>query len=215
MSDKILDITDKFKKCKEFSSIPKLYEANKEDMYILNKSLEKNPELTSFIQTHTDLYLKVFTIICFNAFEKRITTILPLILSGEINNSENIEIKSDFNEKDYMSSFLKKNSFQMKFHTLFDWNAGNVNKLLGMFEKDVKDEIREGIRKSDEIKEGEKSFISIGVSRNKLVHNGIYEEKTHFIDLEYVYSEYNKALTFVTFLLNKINEILHRSNIES
>lgn len=210
MNNKILDITDKIKACKEFENVSRLYESNKKDMELLRKSLTTNPDLMSFVQTNTELYIKIFTIICANAFEKIVPVILPLILSGEINKIEKIETISDYKEIYYMSSFLKKNSFKTRFHTLFDWDVdGNVNKLLGMFGKGFKKRLRKEIDEKEDMCDGEKAFILIGTLRNKLAHEGIYEEKLYHDSLKKIYEKYQSALNFISFLFNRINQVLH------
>ena len=215
MSNENLDLNIKFKDCKEFSAISRLYNNNREDSIVLSELLSTNPELMSFTQTNKDLYTKVFMIMCSNAFEKRITAIFPLILSGEINNIKSEKIDSDLEVKESMSSFLKRNSFNDKFHTLFEWKQknnkqNNINKMLSMFGDDLKKQIRDEIQKSDKLIEGEKRFIIIGRHRNLLVHKGIYDESLPTnMDLDYIYESYNLALEFMAFVFDMINKIIN------
>ena len=149
---------------------------------------------------------------CSNAFEKRVTKVLPFILSGEIELIDNKEINFEYSEIEHMTFFFKKNSFDRKFHTLFDWDSSklNVNKFLDMFGKDFRVKIRGVIDKDQSMIDGEKAFMVLGRNRNLLVHNGIYEQNLPTeMDLDIIYKSYVSALDFCSKLFSIIYTMIN------
>lgn len=203
-------IKDNFPKCKEFNAIKRIYEDNKKDSFLLDSVLMNNPELLSFKNNNNIIYNKIFLIMCANAFEKRITKILPSLLSGEIKgNAVNQGIFETTSEK-IITLFFKKTAFNKGFHTLFEWEAdknkqNNSNKFLALFGEGYKGIFRKKIDENPTVREGEKSFIILGRYRNLLVHNGIYEQNLPSeMDLGLIYTHFNRAIDFCCFLFEEV-----------
>lgn len=206
-------VSEIFKRCKEFNTIDEMYKNYCEDEKLIDSIQLDNVEIASFYQDHKRLFTKSFIIMCSNAFEKRMTEFLPKLLSGELKDKINSDIDFEQStELNFMTIFFERMVFKRGYHTLFEWdneNNPNANKFILNFGKEFKQQFRDEIdnEENSEYKNGEKLFILIGELRNKLVHVGLYDyELNPDKSVHDYYKEYNEALKFCCFLLEKINE---------
>ncbi|WPA93706.1 hypothetical protein QS795_008090 [Providencia zhijiangensis] len=206
-------ISDIFKDCREFHTIDSMYNDYCEDEKLIETIQRDNVEIVSFYQSHKRLFTKSFVIMCSNAFEKRMTQFLPKLLSGELRSS--IESDSDSiqsGNSNFMTIFFEKMVFKRGYHTLFEWDNErnpNANKFVSNFGKEFRNQFRSEIdsEENSSYKNGERLFILIGELRNQLVHIGLYDyELDPNKSIHDYYKEYNEALKFCCFLLEKINE---------
>lgn len=78
-------------------------------------------------------------------------------------------------------SFLKNKAIERQYHTYFDWEGNNVNKFLGLFGQDFKEQISNKIKNDSNREKQAKAFLTIGLERNKMVHENFMDynlEKT-------------------------------------
>ena len=96
-------------------------------------------------------------------------------------------------------SFVHKKALDRQFHTLFDFDANNVNHFLNFFGKEFKEKVQGEIRGNPSLDKGIKSFLYICGTRNEAIHDnfGLYMiDKTS----EDIFVEYKNGLIFIELL---------------
>lgn len=179
-----------FKESSEFKDVETMFSNYMEDRSLLNSLLINNVELTSFYSGYNDIFIKTFTVACGNAFEKKLTKEIPLLLSRE---------------NPLGLNFLKNQALDRKFHTLFQWDKKNANKFFSLFGNDFKEYIEGKIKVNEVFKSYERDFLELGNLRNLIVHEGIYSY-TLVRNIESIYMLFKNSLSFVVFICETLCE---------
>lgn len=161
-----------------------------EEFRVLIKYLEENNEISLKNEADNN-FKKVLILTIASYFETKIIEILLSFISKKSNNDEIIV------------SLIKNKALNRQYHTFFDWNGSNANQFFSLLGEDFKKEATWDVKNDSIIGEGIKAFIEAGRLRNELVHRnfGIYTiDKTANEVLEL----YNKALSFINFLSQKL-----------
>lgn len=103
-----------------------------------------------------------------------------------------------------VKAFMQK-SIERKYFTYFDWNNpnGNANNFFSLFGEDFKNKACADVKARQDLKEGIKSFIELGYTRNSLVHKKPDEVSLTKTALEY-YELYKKALVFIDYVQQEL-----------
>lgn len=162
------------------------YESQKE----IYEFLMSNGEVTH-ASNHSTQSRKALLLSCASYFEMKIVDII-----------NDIMCVSDcvLREK-----FIYSQALNRRYHSLFKWDANNANAFFSLFGSDFKNFMTEKVKHDDLLKESVKSFLLIGDLRNQLVHNNYTSYSLQLTDDE-VYSNYEKALTFVNSLKDCFQE---------
>ena len=102
-------------------------------------------------------------------------------------------------------AFIRNKGLERQYHTLFSWNASNANSFFGLFGGDFRDFMTEQVNNNPNLKDSIKAFLSLGETRNQLVHGNFALfplEKT----AEQIYELYKQADLFVELLPGKLRE---------
>ena len=157
----------------------------KEQSYVLEAiDIKKN---TTIYTNYDSLSAKVLVLAAVSQFEVRITRAIQEYCSQYTDSDERI------------TNLIRSKAIERQFHTYFDWKGRNANKFFGMFGSKFKEECERLIEENDNLKNGVKAFLSLGLDRNKLVHKDLLLEsfdKTR----EEVMETYREARVFVNFV---------------
>jgi hypothetical protein len=92
--------------------------------------------------------------------------------------------------------FVRNKALERQYHTLFNWDAKNVNTFWRLFGDEFKKYAEERVNGDAELAEGAAAFIRIGSWRNSLVHTNYASFNLDSTAAE-IYESYKKALVFV------------------
>lgn len=110
--------------------------------------------------------------------------------------------KTDKGSLGHRGEFVKRQALDSKYHTLFDWRANNANRFLKLFGDEWSDSAKNELANDGSLEQSVRDFISIGNTRNILVHNdfGVIQ----FDDtLDDILRKYKSAQAFVTWIATK------------
>ena len=188
-----------FRNCSEFQAIHDMYESHIADNKILGALLSDYVDLASFYNNYNCLFTKAFTVACGNAFERKLTSQIPSILSSD---------------NPLALNFLQKQALDRKYHTLFDWDQKNANKFFGLFGTDFKQFVQKLIECDEQIKQQQKDFLELGKLRNLIVHKGI-EAYSLTSDLDTIKMKFDNSLEFAIFFCNAFCNFFNHQNQKS
>lgn len=69
-----------------------------------------------------------------------------------------------------LGPFLENQAFDRRFHTMFSWNANNVNTFWSLFGADFKDYAVARVKTSTALADAASAFLELGRLRNQLAH---------------------------------------------
>lgn len=147
----------------------------------------------SFSQTVEAFLSKTLLLSVASFFESRITTAIA-DYAGRVSNADEALI-----------SLVRIKAIERQYHSYFQWREGNrsVAPFFGMFGSALKDSAKQEL-KGEELQRAAEAFLELGDLRNLLVHGNFANyplEKT----ADEIYNLYGAALTFVTYIENKLN----------
>lgn len=102
--------------------------------------------------------------------------------------------------------FVYKKALARQYHTLFDWESNNVNKLIGFFGDEYRTEFLKAMRATDGMDECSEAFVELGALRNRLVHMN-YATFTVDKTAKEIYELFEKAKRFAEFLASRFDAI--------
>lgn len=188
-----------FRECGEFQAINEMYSSHLADNKILGSLLSDYVDLASFYNSYNSLFTKAFTVACGNAFERKLTSQIPTILSSD---------------NQLALNFLQKQALDRKYHTLFDWDQKNANKFFGLFGNDFKSFVNDLIQNDDQVKQQQKDFLELGKLRNLIVHKGI-DAYSLTSDLDTIKLKFDNSLEFAVFFCNAFCQFFSHQNQRS
>lgn len=157
-------------------------------------------ELIEFCQTNNqvsfamyinDIYRKTLILSSTSFFEFIITKAIHDFASKV--SQQNTEIVA----------FIDNKAIKRQYHTFFDWDGRNANKFWGLFGDDFKVKARSRIKEQN-LNEAEIAFISLGQTRNQLVHQNFVEVQINDT-FEEIYNKYIKACDFVEMVVQLLD----------
>lgn len=163
---------------------------------VIDGLLQRQAALTSFLREHNELSLalesefafkKLFVMSCGSFFEERIVNGLALFASSADSR---------------LANFVKKKALERQFHTLFDWDAKNVNKFLSLFGDVFKTTTSQAIDSDAGARAGMQAFLELCRLRNVVAHSNLASisvEKT----VDELQVLYRSAWSFVRDLINR------------
>jgi len=132
-------------------------------------------------------FAKVLVLACASYFEDRIISAISLYCNSALNGNEKI------------INLLRVKAFDRQYHSLFAWKENNANRFFSHFGEDISKKHKNDMSKNNEIKQGERMFMTIGQMRNVLVHSNFAVAsitETH----EEIYEMFNRAIKFVEYI---------------
>ena len=108
--------------------------------------------------------------------------------------------------KGHVITFIIQNkAISRQYHTWFDWNAQNVNKFLRLFGEEFQQYATHAISQDRSLEKATRDFISLGESRNRLVHRD-FANFTLNQTSEDLYGSYRSAIKFIRWFPKVIRE---------
>jgi len=173
-----------------------------EDTTFIDTLFREQKELVAFLQQQGELSFsvsveallsKTLLLSVASFFESRITTAIA-DYAGRVSNAD-----------EALTSLVRIKAIEQQYHSYFQWREGNrtVIPFFGMFGSALKDSAKQDL-KGEDLRQATDAFLELGDLRNLLVHENFASyplEKT----ADEIYRLYGGALTFVTYIENKLN----------
>ncbi len=168
------------------------------DARAIDALIERHEEISAFFEEQKEITLRDYTdsefrktlvVSTASFFEQKITEAVGRLAAST--NSATIE------------NLIHEKAITRQYHTYFHWKGKNANQFLRLFGNDFKEEVAKEIKSDVSLKEGCESFLWLGQERNKLVH-GNFSSAPVDNTLKEIEGFYRKALTFVNFLIGRI-----------
>jgi len=99
--------------------------------------------------------------------------------------------------------FIEKQGLERKYHSLFNWDSNNANKLFSLFGKPARDKLVDG---SKALEQALECFLFVNRARNDLVHEN-FAGATIDLTFEEAWAKYERALTFVDWFSDQLDAI--------
>lgn len=153
-------------------------------------SISKNGSASDLVAFES-IAAKSFILAAASYFEKAVCDLL-------VKHAENMSKSTT------LVSFLDKQALNRKYHTLFNWEAANINKFLRLFGNDFFEFMGPKLAE-DKIRTAAKEFLFLGQTRNELVHNN-FSEYSLQITTEDIKGKFDTALPLMAFLAQSLEE---------
>ena len=108
-------------------------------------------------------------------------------------------------ESKMLEEFIQKKILDRQYHTLFSWDAANVNSFFVLFGQDFKKFMIEKVRENEDLEKSIKDFLFLGKTRNELVHRNYALFKID-MTVDEIYIKFESALKFVDSLVSFCEE---------
>lgn len=104
-------------------------------------------------------FKKLLVMACGSFFEEQLTGVLEAFAgrSGEAR----------------LAAFVRNKALKRQYHSLFKWDAANVNGFLGLFGEVFAKKVTKELADSEELTRSMRSFLWLGERRNQLAHGNI------------------------------------------
>lgn len=151
---------------------------------------EKEKETSLYIWA-SDYLTRSLILVTANYFENEFMQRLGTFMDGQ-------------SSSPLLKAFLEK-SLERKYFTFFDWTnpKGNANNFFSLFGEEFKNKACADVQERQDLKEGIRSFIELGYTRNNLVHKRPDEVSLTKTAAEY-YELYKKALVFIDYVQQEL-----------
>ncbi|MEK6943781.1 MAG: HEPN domain-containing protein [Nanoarchaeota archaeon] len=168
------------------SIIDEFYKRHLELLHYLEEKEE--PSLRSEADNN---FKKVLVIAIASYFEQQILDILNKFVETKIKDGR-------------LVFFSKFKGINRQYYTYFDFDTDkNANRFFKIFGDEFKKQAEDDVKSTPELEQGIKSFLEIGLTRDRLIHQNF---ATFFLEKTSVeiYELYKSALFFVDYLKNKL-----------
>lgn len=104
------------------------------------------------------------------------------------------------------ANFLEKQALERRFHSMFQWEAPNINRFLALFGTETKKAMENEIKDNELLSSAMSDFIYINSQRNLLVHNnfGAFSLDTAMDD---IWRKFSSAKHLSDWLPKKLTEV--------
>ncbi|MFE4198088.1 HEPN domain-containing protein [Paenarthrobacter sp. NPDC056912] len=103
---------------------------------------------------------------------------------------------SEISELEPVAAFVKKKALNRQYHSLFNWDAANVNAFVGLFGPQCKAHFATQIVQHDWLNDAARDFLALGQARNVLIHLDLATQ-TASMTAQEVAEKYRSAVRFV------------------
>jgi hypothetical protein len=108
--------------------------------------------------------------------------------------------------RDVFVAFMEKQGLERKYHTMFRWEAPNINYFLSRFGEHYKERMELAIRNDEVLSLAARDFIYINSQRNLLVHNNFASFNLD-AGLEDIWNEFVSGKRLSDWLQAKLTEL--------
>lgn len=116
-----------------------------------------------------------------------------------------LQIAETFGTNAIFVNFIEKQALSRKFHTMFNWDARNINSFLGLFGDEFKKTCSDEIKNSEIRLQSIRDFIFINSYRNLLVHNNFSTFNLN-VSFEDIWNKFESAIKVPDWLAEKLNK---------
>ena len=102
-----------------------------------------------------------------------------------------------------ISELVKNKALNRQYHTLFKWDAANINQFLGMFGEAYKQRVSAVLNEDIVLTKGMRDFLQIGVERNRLAHGNLGEISPD-LTVQEIKDKFYSAWLFLQFLTSTL-----------
>ncbi|MHA4817043.1 HEPN domain-containing protein [Streptomyces aculeolatus] len=161
----------------ESRPVESLYQSQRQ---MLDELQQREPSFHATLQT---MLPKILMLAAASEFEHHVCTHLRMFVK-ETTSSLRIPYLVD------------QKAINRQYHTLFDWKVRKAGKFWALFGPDFKKAVESEISTKEELQDGLSAFLTIGATRNELIHNN-YADMTLNTTLDEVHDLYLSGTRFV------------------
>jgi hypothetical protein len=172
-----------------------VFDALYRDYLALNRYLvhQGEPSLSSVVETNLT---KSLLLAAASYLEHRVQGIIKSLYTSNETGEEP--------ENHPRVHFIQKKAISRQYHTYFNWEETRTSSFFAMFGPDVKKHASERIKADPRLDEGARAFLSLGESRNRLVHQNFAA-----FTVDSTPSEISDRFQAARYFLEKIPSILN------
>ena len=165
---------------------------------IIDRLVERHRQISASLETQNQISLKSYAD---DEFRKVLVLSIASYFEHEIVDAVSRLAESANSEQ--VENLIKSKAIARQYHTYFDWESRNANRFLSLFGRNFRNDVSREIRADRSLEEGCESFLTLGRTRNRLVHGNFAEFGLDYA-LEEIVDLYGKALRFVAYLSERI-----------
>ncbi|HLP60655.1 MAG TPA: HEPN domain-containing protein [Candidatus Deferrimicrobium sp.] len=166
---------------------------------IINVLIDRHNRIRSYLEEKGEISLKTDSD---NEFRKVLVLSISSYFESEITDALLNLARST--GSDEIVSLIRAKAISRQYHSLFAWDAKNINHFLKLLGESFKENVSAEISRDSRLDEGAKAFLKLGQKRNVLVH-----ENFASVPIEWTTEEiaqlYKDASEFIQFLSQKIS----------
>ena len=102
-----------------------------------------------------------------------------------------------------IAELVKNKAMSRQYHSLFKWDAANVNSFLGVFGETYKGRVSKQLASDEVLMKGVRDFLQIGAERNRLAHGNLGEISPD-LTVEEIKEKYQSAWGFLQYLTSTL-----------
>lgn len=165
---------------------------NNEVSFFFDRQLQLIQHLTatkelSLVQDAEQMLQKNLPLAAASYFEQRVCEILRAFVHSKSGGCTEL------------GSLIELTAIKRQYHTMFEWEANNVNKFLSLFGQEFKKKIAAEIAANAELTKASKDFLEIGNLRNCIVHQNYATYVMEKSAIE-IFELFKNAVNFVEYL---------------
>lgn len=165
---------------------------------IIDRLIERHQQISTSLETQNEISLKSYA-----DDEFRKVLVLSIASYFEHQIVDALSRLAESAKSEQVENLIKSKAIERQYHTYFDWNSRNANRFLSLFGGNFRNDVSREIRENRSLEEGCESFLTLGRTRNRLVHENFAEFSLDYA-LEDIVELYGKALSFVAYLSERI-----------
>ena len=165
---------------------------------IIDRLIDRHQQISASLETQNEISLKSYA-----DDEFRKVLVLSIASYFEHQIVDALSRLAESAKSEQVENLIKSKAITRQYHTYFDWNSRNANRFLSLFGGNFRNDVSREIREDRSLEEGCESFLSLGRTRNRLVHEN-FAESSLGDTLEDIVEQYGKALSFVAYLSERI-----------
>lgn len=177
-----------------------IHEFNNECQKLLNQ-IEQQPDSSSLRITMEDAFTKILLLYAASHCEDLIhDIIIDLYRSG-------------CSDKLALTEFVEHQALERRYHTMFNWEAGNANNFYGLFGRGFKQRMEKSIQNDSSLKDNAAAFVKLGRYRNKAIHENLATYSLEDINTNDVIRLYQQARQFVEKFSSEVHNYVSKENV--
>lgn len=136
-----------------------------------------------------DSYKKLLVMACGSLFEFHLIT----HINSFVGRSSDIRV----------AELVRNKALSRQYHTLFKWDASNVNSFLGVFGENYKQRVSVELNANASLTTGMRNFLQIGAERNRLAHGNLGEISPD-LTVQEIKEKFYSAWAFLQYLTSTL-----------